>query len=155
MGDKIRLSPDPFPSDLIQWLDFSRAGEFLAVMSSTSRWWIHPEQTSQIMRRENKARYYLLNLTSWGLANLHRTKLPKFFAAAVLRALQITNSGGLQIDISKEILRVFFKICEENRIPAWKILYALPKTLIGFLALKVRYKWNSAAYLRNLPRKKY
>ena len=104
---KLRLDGLVYPNDLIQWLQLSLSGDFLAVSEAKSYWWIHQKQTSNTLSDIMKAELYFNNVSKWILDNVDIKMRCESLIACHLRAIQL-------LKIDKSSLRFF--LTSRNRL---------------------------------------
>lgn len=130
------LRPDGvlFPNDLIQWLDLSKYGNFLAVPNSFANWFIHEGQLTSTLLPDQKKQMFVKNLMAW--SNDNPFKFSAYFEAAIfLRSIQFRQEGFLRNIF--ESIKAFRHILNESQ-NRWLFITSIPKILFMLLVMKFK-----------------
>jgi glycosyltransferase involved in cell wall biosynthesis len=109
--EEIRIDGMNYPSDLIQWLELSKFGQFLGVNLAFGQWHKHKNQTTELLSKIERSKAFYRNVSTWQTKNLDKRELPDAYAITFLRSLQIgLTPGGNSIADSIRAFRIIITL---------------------------------------------
>jgi glycosyltransferase involved in cell wall biosynthesis len=131
----LRIPGMLFPNDLIQWLELTNYGVFFPVEQSTSSWWVHRQQLSETLGRQNQALMYYSNVTNWQIKHFQKKMTTSKISITLLRSMQIAMLD--KSDIIKSVytlLNLHFK--SFRKIQAVKAIVFFPVVVFKLIIFK-------------------
>jgi len=134
----LRINGLTYPNDLIQWLELSLIGDFLAVPEAKSLWWEHQDQTSNTIFDVDQADLYFNNVSNWILKNTNDDIKCESLIACCLRSIQLLKRENRTV---RSILGFLFRlrvILEKQGYPFLSVLSSALKVILNLLKLKIK-----------------
>ena len=135
--ENLRIDGLIYPNDLIQWLNLSMRGDFLAVPEARAFWWVHKYQTSNVLSDLVRAELFFDNISCWLLENLEEQSLSVAMIVCFFRSVQLLKSKKNRMPWIARHAITTLKFLRLRKFSIVKIFISFGRAMTGLVILKV------------------
>jgi glycosyltransferase involved in cell wall biosynthesis len=135
---KLRIDGLAYPNDLIQWLQLSLNGDFLAVPKAKSFWWKHQGQASNSIPEIMQAELYFDNVSAWIIGNVSKELRCESLISCLLRSIQILKLKRQSIKPAFLFLCRMANMLKKEQFSFTRIFVSFLKVSLSLIKLKIK-----------------